>query len=496
MSWVSSSTFTGSSAAFHSEGTTTSFMRLFSPTFGIPSTTLPSWVTLDFDLSYDLEDEPADKVLAYDGLTLRLTDSTGGTVLRSVLAEAFAQSLTTGGVEGFPKHLPRSQDQNYFQDMAVWSGNSGGVEHVSIRFPGAGLAGRTVQLRFEYTQDSSGACAVGSCGVAIDNVVMQQVPIPNPKVTTTSLSASPPSPVAPGTSVTLTADVTPSAAAGSVEFFDGATTSMGTKALTGGTAVLDAFAPTTGVHSFRAVFTPTDGASYAGSSSAPLAFVVDATAPTVRLTAPTAAFALAGTVRVAWSGSDGPGTGIAHYRLRTAKAPWNGGFGAYTTPPGWASLTGTSLSAPLAVGSTSCYQVRAVDRVGNVSAWSAPRCVGRPLDDRSLAVSTGWQRRTGSGFYLSTYTATTRLNATLKRTGAAFDRIGIVATRCPTCGKVGIYLGTTLLGKISLVRATTLKQAVLLLPKLPTIRTGTVTIKVLTSGKTVQIDGLALSRSH
>jgi hypothetical protein len=40
----------------------------------------------------------------------------------SVLVDAFADELTTGTLQGFPKHLPRSDGFNYFSDMSVWAG--------------------------------------------------------------------------------------------------------------------------------------------------------------------------------------------------------------------------------------------------------------------------------------------------------------------------------------------------------------------------------------
>jgi hypothetical protein len=63
-----------------------------------------------------------------------------------------------------------------------------------------------------------------------------------------------------------------------------------------------------------------------------------------------------------------------------------------------------------------------------------------------------------------------------------------------SCGIVGINVGSTLIGKTTLYAASTAYRQLILLPKF-TYRTGTVTVKVLTSGKTIQIDGLALSRT-
>ena len=50
-------------------------------------------------------------------------------------------------------------------------------QHVHLRLPG--MAGSTVQLRFEYTQDGAATCAdtahAGDCGVAVDNLVVKNV---------------------------------------------------------------------------------------------------------------------------------------------------------------------------------------------------------------------------------------------------------------------------------------------------------------------------------
>ncbi|HEU4382488.1 MAG TPA: hypothetical protein VFR85_03205, partial [Anaeromyxobacteraceae bacterium] len=179
-SWITSAALTpGSNAAFHGETEQTLWSRLFSPSFAVPSSAGVSELRVDFDLTYDLEEEPTQALLAYDGLTLRLYDATSA--LRSVLAEAFATEIKTGSARHFPRHLPRTMDPAYFQDMSVWSGASGGPVHVAMRFPGQGVTGRTLQLRFEYTQDSNTVCTglgrPGPCGVAIDNVDVTLVPL-------------------------------------------------------------------------------------------------------------------------------------------------------------------------------------------------------------------------------------------------------------------------------------------------------------------------------
>jgi hypothetical protein len=187
--WTTSSTFcnTTSNAAFHvnaadgpgpSPFTNSRYERLFSPLFVVPGDA--EYVTVDMDVCYDTEDDPNFNILAYDGFFLRFADFTLGPLLvRSVLAEAFEDEFTTGSFFHHPKHLPRSGDPRYFPngDMSVWAGDSRGFKHVRMRLPG--MAGTTVQLRFEYAQDAVAICSDvrpgHACGVTVDNIVVKSV---------------------------------------------------------------------------------------------------------------------------------------------------------------------------------------------------------------------------------------------------------------------------------------------------------------------------------
>nr|BFE56265.1 hypothetical protein GCM10020063_007910 [Dactylosporangium thailandense] len=85
--------------------------------------------------------------------------------------------------------------------------------------------------------------------------------------TSVALTASPAGSATAGTTVNLAVTVTPPAAAGSVEFFDGAT-SLGAKAVTAGAASLSTNTLAVGGHTLKAVFTPDDTAAYTGSTTA------------------------------------------------------------------------------------------------------------------------------------------------------------------------------------------------------------------------------------
>jgi len=180
--WRTSNTFNaGNNGAFHPNandgvgGDQARWERLFSPLFTVPANS--DYVTVDFDVKYDTEDDPVLRTLAYDGFFLRVTDQTPGRTLRSILAEAFAEEFTTGGAQHYPKHFPRNSDPAYFEDMSAWAGDSAGVAHVHLKLPG--MAGSRAQLRFEFAQDGLATCADvrpgHTCGVLVDNVVVRSV---------------------------------------------------------------------------------------------------------------------------------------------------------------------------------------------------------------------------------------------------------------------------------------------------------------------------------
>jgi hypothetical protein len=276
--WTTVAGFMGNAtnAAFHINandglsGNHTRFERLFSTNVAIPSNS--EYLLLDFDVAYNAEDDPNFNILAYDGLLLRITDLTAGNIVRSVQIESFAEEFTTGGVPFYPKHMPRSSAAAtaYLQDLSAWSGSSGpGSRHVHLKLPG--MAGTTVQLRWEYTQDSFGTCsdtphppAAGTpCGVAVDNIVMRSaVSVAGTQTTVTSSQ----NPSDSGQPVTFTATVTSNKpVTGTVTFKEGATTLSGPTAVdAAGHASFTTSSLAPGSHTIVAEFS--DGPGLAPSS--------------------------------------------------------------------------------------------------------------------------------------------------------------------------------------------------------------------------------------
>jgi hypothetical protein len=208
--------------------------RLFSPVFAVPANA--EYVTIDFDIANNTESDPNYRYIVFDGVVLRVTDQTTGRFLRSVLLEAFEEEFTTGEVQAYPKHMYRGSNSLPFTDLSCWGGWSRGFQHVHAKLPAAQLTptvgmeslnGATIQLRFEYQQDSGGTAfdvrpqntadpTLATSGIAVDNIVVAAVnsaavaPTPTP---TPSPAASPtPSPAASPTP-SPAASPTPSPAA-------------------------------------------------------------------------------------------------------------------------------------------------------------------------------------------------------------------------------------------------------------------------------------------
>ena len=197
-------------------------------------------------------------------------------------------------------------------------------------------------------------------------------------------------------------------------------------------------------------------------------------------------------IPLSWGATPGSAA-VASYDVRYRGARWDGSFGSWVEWKAATQATGGTFAG--ATGTTYCFSVRARDADGVASAWTAAACTAVPLDDRSLARAGPWSAGAASAYYRSTYLRSFALGARLVRTRVVARRIAIVATTCPTCGTVRIYWGSTLLRTVRLASATTVHQRVLEVAAFTSGRIGTVTIRVVSRGRRVEVDGLAVRRS-
>lgn len=221
----------------------------------------------------------------------------------------------------------------------------------------------------------------------------------------------------------------------------------------------------------------------AGSCARPL----DTTSPTASMSPPRV-FQTTTSFAVSWRGSDS-GSGVDTYDVRLARQPVGGG--ALSTWTLWKSaVPATTATLTATPGYRYCFQVRATDRGHNIGGWSQASCTVAPVDDRGLAVSSGWLNGGSTGWYASTYRTSSTAGASLTSGTVASYQVGVIATTCATCGSVDVYLGATKVGTISLVSKSTQTRASLLLRRFSHRLSGRVRLVVHARGHLVRIDAL------
>ena len=238
-----------------------------------------------------------------------------------------------------------------------------------------------------------------------------------------------------------------------------------------------------GGHSLVITATDSDGNTGTGTAQ----WVVDTKGPSVSMVLPTSTSTLSKTIAVRWSGADT--NGVASFDVQYTKAAWNGKFGAATV---WKSATtATSATFTGVPGYEYCFSVRARDKAGNVSGYSAKKCTALPLDDRALAASAGWKKLTGKAFYLGTAMQATAKGKTLTRKGAVAGRAVLYVDKGKGFGSVAVLYNGKIVKTVSLASTKTVTKVAIALPK---VTKATVIVIKTTTAKKVQIDGLLLAR--
>ena len=178
-------------------------------------------------------------------------------------------------------------------------------------------------------------------------------------------------------------------------------------------------------------------------------------------------------------------------RLRTISA--SGEKGAWQLLAGWQhARRGPLTLSHLAPGLTYCVSVRARDVLNVATAWSPATCTTRLFDDTALPPASQWVAKTGyTGFYDGTATIATARGASVA-IAEPFHRVAVLVYRCPRCGVLDVYAGTTRLGQLNL----NVPSAMTGLHLWVSSRTNgkTLTFRVASSGPAVVIDGFGFSQ--
>ena len=234
-----------------------------------------------------------------------------------------------------------------------------------------------------------------------------------------------------------------------------------------------------------------DTASGTAASLAIVA-VADTTPPKASLASVVGVSAQPQRIRIEWSTRDDT-SGVAAVDMRWRRRPvFAKRFSRWSTP---VQVTGTSTVVTGAAGHDYCFQVRAVDRAGNPSAWSSSRCTSIPIDVNGLRRSDGWGRGRAESWIGGSFLVTSHAGATLWVNLRHVTRIGVIGTTCPQCGSLDVFQGSRRLGRLSLRSRVYVGHGLTLLPRWARPVSGQIRLIAVKNGRTVRLDAISVEQS-
>jgi hypothetical protein len=258
-----------------------------------------------------------------------------------------------------------------------------------------------------------------------------------------------------------------------------ATTNLFFDGLTNGTTYLVKVS----AHSDDGVSNESDGATA----------VPDGIAPTTSLTAPTGSYTLSTSIPVAFSSDDEEGgSGLASTEIAGRSGAYSATLGSVSVWKPTATLTPDTFAG--SYGYTYCFKARAKDHADNVDNYTSERCTAVPLKSDQVAYSSGWVAKSVTGAYKNTLRTTTKKDAYMSRSSIKAKRVALVATKCSTCGSVKVYWNGVYKGAVNLWASSTKRKQVVSLLSFGGVTSGTLKLVVASSGKTVSIEGLGVSK--
>jgi hypothetical protein len=219
----------------------------------------------------------------------------------------------------------------------------------------------------------------------------------------------------------------------------------------------------------------------------------DTTPPTTPTTNAGAKFQKQRTFPVTWSTSTDAQTSPVRYDVRYREAPYNGSFGGFVN---WqTSITATTATIIGAPGTTYCFSTRAIDGAGNASPFGTEGCTAVPVDNPTFKHRGKWAKKTGFGYYLNTFSRTKQRGTALTLSGVQAKALSIIVTKCRSCGVIHVFFKGKRIKRINL-RSKAAGRQKLRFVNLTTpasVQTGTVRVTVVSRGKLVIVEGLAVS---
>lgn len=326
-----------------------------------------------------------------------------------------------------------------FLDGATALGAPVAVASGSATFTTAGLTVATHSLTATFTPTVP-ANFVGSTSAAVSYVVN---PAP-PGATTTTLVVTPAGPVVLGSSVSLKAAIAPTAAAGTVQLFDGATAIGGPVTVAAGSATYSTTTLAVGSHALSATFTP-GTATYLGSTSAAKTLVVN---PPPVATTTTLAVSPVGPViqgaSVLLTATVAPGTAAGSVQFLDGTKL----LGTAVVSVGTATLTTTALSAGTHSLTAKFVPTNVASFATSISAATSFVVQPKPATVTTTVLAVSPTSPVGAGKPVT-------LKATVSPVTAAgsvrfYDGTKLLGTVAVVSGKASLTLSTLAVGQHSL----------------------------------------------
>jgi hypothetical protein len=159
---------------------------------------------------------------------------------------------------------------------------------------------------------------------------------------------------------------------------------------------------------------------------------------------------------------------------------------------GQAGPCGSSQQVVNLGSGTHRLRVAAHDAAGDVDPTPVARTWTVPHDDRQLLHSGGWKQQAVPGHFDGTVSKSRQRGSALTATVADATRIALVAARGPHNGRVRVLLGGTLLKTVGLNARASHPRQLIPVAAFSSPASGTVRVVVVTAGKVVRIDALAV----
>jgi len=226
----------------------------------------------------------------------------------------------------------------------------------------------------------------------------------------------------------------------------------------------------------------------------PSAPAPDVVAPATTL-GPLPAVVLDGALRLDVGASDDRALAVDPIEIRWRAAEGGERLGDWTVPARWKWTQAGTKWVHLVPGQAACVSARARDAYGNLSPWSEQRCSVAAYDDRALRAGGGARRVTGKGYFRRGATVLGAGRSAYLQTRVTSPATGgwLVARTCPSCGRVKVVIGSTVLGTIDLRSKVTRDQRLLPFPwSVATPQRGRLRLTSTGHRGDVVIDGFAL----